>query len=111
MAAVRLLPPAVVYFVAAVFAGLPFAAVLYGGLGVVLEAVGFDSAAAADLVLFVLSVLVGLQLAVELTAVHSAGVGALTRGSTAGAVARFVPLALGALAVIVTIFVRYSSAS
>lgn len=94
-----LLVPSLVYFGAAVLIGIPAAMVLFWGFGTVLSAIGLERALASPPILaflfFGLSLLIGLQLAVEAAAVQLGGVEALGRGSPRVALVRYVVFSLG----------------
>lgn len=93
-----LLVPSLVYVGAVILVGLPATAILYGGFGVVFEAVGRENVFASSgvsLLFLAVSLLIGLQLAVEAAAVQLGGVEALGRGSPRVAIVRYGGITVG----------------
>ncbi|MFP8955768.1 hypothetical protein ACLI4Y_03500 [Natrialbaceae archaeon A-CW3] len=85
-----------VYIGAVILIGLPSMVILYYGFGIVLEAIGLDEVFAEWGLLFLLiSLLIGLQLAVEAAAVQLGGIEALGRGDSRVALVRYVVFAGG----------------
>lgn len=84
--------PGLVYVGAAILIGIPATMVAYAAFGTAFEAVGLGAVPASpagSLALLAVSLLIGLQLAVEATAVQLGGVEALGRGSPRVALARY----------------------
>lgn len=92
-----LLVTSLVYFGAAILIGIPATRLLFSGFGTVLDAIGLERviASPAGLVFLAISLLLGLQLAVEAAAIQLGGIEALGRGSPRVALVRYVVLSLG----------------
>lgn len=102
-----LVVPAAVYLGAVVLVGVPAMAVLPGVFGWVLEGLGWDwlSGSAGSAIVFGLSLLIALQLAVEAAALQLGGVEALDRGPARVALARHVLLAVVVFVVLAAVVV------
>ncbi|MFC6904498.1 hypothetical protein [Halalkalicoccus tibetensis] len=107
-----LLIPGAVYLGAVVLVGVPTMAVLPSLLGHALEALGWDwlSGSVGSTLILGLSVLIGLQLAVEAAALQLGGVAALGRGSPRVMLIRHVALAVSVFAVLAAVLVAAVSA-
>lgn len=92
-----LIVPGLVYLGAAILIGIPATMILFSGFGTVLDAIGLERviASPAGLVFLAISLLLGLQLAVEAAAVQLGGIEALGRGSARVALVRYVVFSLG----------------
>lgn len=93
-----LVVPSLVYLGAVILIGLPAMAFLYSGVLAVVEALGHESLfeqSAPNLLVLGLSLLIGLQLAVEAAAIQLGGLEALNRGSPRVALLRYVLLTFG----------------
>lgn len=88
-----LLVPSLVYVGAVILFGIPATIVVLSGFGVLFEVLGWEAVVdswAGGLLVVLVSLLVGLQLAVEAAAVQLGGIKALGRGSPRVALARYV---------------------
>lgn len=98
-----LLVPTLVYLGAVVLIGVPTMMVVYWGFGELFEVLNLESAvfeSAWSLVLVFVSLLIGLQLAVEAAAVQLGGLDALERGSRRTTLVRYALLTLGVFCVL-----------
>lgn len=99
----RLVVPSLVYVGAVILIGIPSMMVVYTGFGVLLETFEVDhllEGPVAGLGIVLLSLLIGLQLAVEAAAVQLGGLEALERGSRRMALLRYSLLTLGVFSVL-----------
>ncbi|MFP8890472.1 hypothetical protein ACLI4U_11930 [Natrialbaceae archaeon A-CW2] len=90
--------PSLVYLGAAMLVGIPVTVLLHTGVLAVADALGYESVfeqAAVSLLVLGLSLLIGLQLAVEAAAIQLGGLEALNRGSPRVALFRYVLLTVG----------------
>ncbi|MCU4752231.1 hypothetical protein OB919_09570 [Halobacteria archaeon AArc-curdl1] len=90
--------PSLVYLGAAILVGIPVTVLLHTGVLAVADALGYESVfeqAAVSLLVLGLSLLIGLQLAVEAAAIQLGGLEALNRGSPRVALFRYVLLTVG----------------
>lgn len=98
-----LVVPALVYIGAVILIGFPATALVFSGFWELLEVLELESAVFESvwgIVLVLVSLLIGLQLAVEAAALQLGGIEALGRGSRRMTLVRYVLLTLGAFCVL-----------
>lgn len=108
-----LVVPTAVYLGAVVLIGVPAMAVLPAVFGWALETLGWDwlSGSVGSAIVLGLSLLIALQLAVEVAALQLEGVEALGRGSPRVALARHVLLAVGVFVALAAVVAAALSAA